>query len=250
MLVWFNKKGVLKEQLDSYGNFPRVGSEDFKIYAYFEDLNYETFDAAYIRLERPDFAGSRYPMIDMRLVYLDYQDGVSDTPSILFSPGGGPGPNGTYPCYLFDFGTIKDVADEDDIEDDVIITLLDTPGLWRATITLVANSSLLNVVGTMTFNVEGNEGPEEENELDPSVVIERLIVALAKKLNIRNGIVVLEHLSDAISGYTEGQIFYIEETRLFYQLQSGELVEYDIFNPNNSYVTVEEEQFVIPPEDR
>ena len=251
MLVWFNKKGVLKEQLDSYGNLPRVGSQDFKIYAYFDGLDIPTtFGDAYIRLERPDFAGSKYPMIDMQLVYLDYQSGISDNESIFFRPGGGPGPNGTYPCFVFDFGSIKDVVDENDVSDDVIITLLDTPGLWRATITLVGNSSIYNVVGTMTFNVDGGEGSEEANEVDSSIIIERLIAQLASKLNIRNGIVVLEHLSDAISGYDEGQIFYIEDTRKFYRLQSGQLVEYNIFDPDDSYVTIENHDFVIPPEDR
>ena len=251
MLVWFNKKGILKEQLDSYGNLPRVGSQDFRIYAYFDGLDIpNVFSAAYIRLERPDFAGSKYQMIDMQLVDFTYQDGVSDTPSILFRAGGGPGPNGTYPCFMFDFGSVRYVVDEDDVEDDVIITLLDTPGLWRATITLVASSSMFNVTGTMTFNVEGGEGNEEENEVDNSVIIERLIAQLANKLNIANGFVVLQHLSDATSGYTEGQIFYIEDTRKFYRLQSGQLVEYNIFDPEGSYVTVEDHDYVIPPEDR
>lgn len=247
MLVWFNKKGILKEQLDSYGNLPRVGSQDFKIFAYFDGLDVpNTFADAYIRLEKPDYAGSRYPMINMQFVYLDFQTGVADGESLFFRPQGGPGPNGTYPCFVFDFGTIKDVVDEEDVSDDITITLLDTPGLWKAVITLVGNSSLFNVVGTMTFDVGGDDGDEEGNELDPSVIIERMITQLANKLNIRNGIVVLQHLSDATSGYTEGQIFYIEDTRLFYRLQSGQLVEYNIFDPNGSYVTVEDHDYVIP----
>ena len=254
MLVWFNKKGVLREQLDSYGNLPRVGSQNFKIYAYFEDLNIsENYPSAYIRLQKPDFVGSRYPVMWMSLVYLSFQNGIADGASQFFRPGGGPGPNGTYPCFMFDFSSIKDVYEVEDIDDDVTITLLDTPGLWKATITLIGNSSLQNVVGTMTFNVDGDEGEEEENEIDPRAILNNFADVLASKLNIRNGIFVLPSTDSDLSGFSVGQIFYVESESQFYRLEevdhTNTLVPFDIFD-TGQYLTTEDTEYVIPPEDR
>lgn len=254
MLLWFNKKGVLKEQLDSYGNLPRVGSEVFQIIAYFDDLNLdEDYGAARLVLQRPDFNGSRYPALGMTRVDVEFEPGDADGQSQFFRVGGGPNPNGSYPCYMFDFSSFFDNNQTPtDYEDDKHAILLDTPGLWKAMITLVGNSGVYNVTGTATFNVEGDEGPEEETVLSNDLVLQTFANELSKKLNIRNGIVVLHELPEdpGTSGYTDGQIFYIESDNQFYKLDNGSFVLFNIFNPGETYLTVEEEPFVIPPEDR
>lgn len=250
MLLWFNKKGVLKEQLDSYGNIPRVGSQAFQICAYFDGVDLSKISDAHIRLERPDFTGSKYPVMFMVPVDFTYEEDA-DGKSQYFKVGGGPNPDGTYPCYLFDFSTfISNAGTPDDYEDDKIVTLLDTPGLWKATLTLVGDSGVYNVVGTVTFNVDGGEGSEEENEADISAMLNNFADALARKLNIRNGIVVLHDIPQDLSGYEEGQIFFIETENKFYKLVSGQLQETNIFDPGNTYVTAEDHDYVIPPEDR
>lgn len=50
-----------------------------------------------------------------------------------------------------------------------------------------------------------------------------------------------------ISEFDEGQIFYSQATRLFYQKESNVLVDYVIFDPGATFVTVESTDYVIPP---
>ena len=211
--------------------------------AYFDGLDLNNYGAAYVILQRPDFSGSKYPVLYMKRYDLDYQSDVADGPSQYFTPGGGPGVNGKYPCYLLDFADIRNIGDELDDDDDTIVTLLDTPGLWKAAITLVSNSGVYNVVGTMTFNVNGSEGPEVETELDPSVVFQNFSDVLASKLNIKSGIVVLPNLSADLTGYTEDQMFFVRSTNKFYELENGQLVESSILSAT---VSMEENEYIIP----
>lgn len=182
MLVYFDQNGVLKEQLDSYGNFPRVGSQYFKIFAYFEGLDLSTdYPAAYLCLQRPDLNDSSYPALFMVQAKLYYDPEDADGSSAYFRAGGGPNPDGSYPCYLFDFASIVNNMGTASTSDDSIVTLLDTPGQWLATITLIkAGTGTTNVVGTISFNVEGEE-LEEETQLDYE--IHNFAIALAQKLN-------------------------------------------------------------------
>lgn len=184
MLVYFNENGVLKEQLDSYGNLPRVGSQYFKIFAYFENVDLNNYGAAYIRLQRPDINDSEYPVLFMVQADLAYEDGISDSPSKYFAPNGGPNANQTYPCYLFDFSSIMDAADPENPDDDHIVTLLDTPGQWQATITLISTTTgATNVVGTISFNVGGPDDIEQETEITFDIVTHNMATAIAQKLS-------------------------------------------------------------------
>ena len=173
MLVWFDKNGILKEQLDSYGNPARVDSQYFKILAYFDGIDLSTYGAAFVHLRRPDIKGSSYPVLFMyKSLDFVYQNGISDTPSSYFVNGQ------RYPCFVFDFSTIRDLDYGD------IVTLLDTPGIWEATITLIsASSKVKNVAGTINFEVGGYDGPEEETELSFSIIAQNFASALAEKLD-------------------------------------------------------------------
>lgn len=252
MLVWYNKKGVLKEQLDSYGNIPRVGSQDFQIIAYFDGIDLNNISDARVRLQRPDLKGLKYPPMYMTRVNISYDESLADGPSQYFKEGGGPNSDGTYPCYLFDFSQFIDNGSTPlDYSDDRIVTLLDTPGLWKAVITLITRAGVSNVFATIKFNVEGDEGSEEALEVDVDAMFANLADAIARKLNIRNGIFVLANLDQNISGFQEGQIFLVESEGRFYRKENGVLVvDNEIMNPGHMYVTVEEPEYVIPPEDQ
>lgn len=53
-----------------------------------------------------------------------------------------------------------------------------------------------------------------------------------------------------ISEFDEGQIFYSQSTKQFYQKVENTLVDYVIFNPGDTFVSVEGTDYVIPPGDR
>ena len=326
MLVYFDQNGVLKEELDSYGNFPRVGSQYFKIFAYFEGLDLETdYTAAYLHLQRPDLSDSSYPVLFMVQANLHFDPEDADGGSAYFTANGGPNPDGSYPCYLFDFSSVIDNAGTVATDDDHIVTLLDTPGQWLATITLInSDTGATNVVGTISFNVDGEDEFETETELNYNILAHNFGTALATKMNMNSpyylrtydgfesaalagtlpkstfgvaNIVVfdktthnfykVESVTDAVDGYCsatyskivgfddkpnlsetffvaasrsailtnlsdfeDGQIFFAKAETAFYKKVGNSLQEYDIFTPGNIYVTVEDHDFIIPPEDR
>ena len=188
MLVCFDKNGVLKEQLDSYGNLPRVGSQLFKIFAYFKDVDLTNYGAAYIKLQRPDLSDSEYPVLFMMQVDLTYNPNViAPSVSNYFSANGGPNDDDTYPCYLFDFSTIVDTMKTQTTDDDQIVTLLDTPGQWQATITLISTvTGASNVVGTISFNVGGAVSSEQETQIDFDIVTHNIATIIATKLESKS----------------------------------------------------------------
>ena len=188
MIVYFDKNGVLKEELDSYGNLPRVGSQYFKIFAYFEGLDLSTdYGAAYLHLQRPDLSDSSYPVLFMVQANLQYDPEKADGSSAYFTANGGPNSDGSYPCYLFDFSSIINTMGSETAEDDHIVTLLDTPGQWLATITLInSDTGAANVVGTISFNVDGEDEFETETELDYNILAHNFGTALATKMNMNS----------------------------------------------------------------
>lgn len=188
MLVCFDKNGVLKEQLDSYGNLPRVGSQLFKIFAYFKDVDLTNYGAAYIKLQRPDLSDSEYPVLFMMQVDLTYNPSIiAPSVSNYFSANGGPNDDDTYPCYLFDFSTIVDTMKTQTTDDDQIVTLLDTPGQWQATITLISTvTGASNVVGTISFNVGGAVSSEQETQIDFDIVTHNIATIIATKLESKS----------------------------------------------------------------
>lgn len=324
MLVYFDENGVLKEQLDSYGNLPRVGSQFFKIFAHFDNIDIkDEYNVAYITLQKPDMDETQYPILFMSQADLTYDDSIPDTESDYFS-------NGVhYPCYVFDFGSVVNDKGTVNTDDDQVITLLDTPGQWLATITLVnSETGASNVVGSISFNVDGEDEYEDETTIDYNVIFRSFSTALAQKLNqdsnyyirvcdnfvdkanegtllknifVANSYVLdplariiykiitvidneteIEHnyvyctsyetvvdfnsevaaidtfwvapsltwITEHLSSFEEGQVFFDKQNKVFYRKVNGSLENYDIFNPGDTYVTVEDHDYIIPEEDK
>lgn len=90
-------------------------------------------------------------------------------------------------------------------------------------------------------------GSGEQQNVD----LQSIMAAMGDKLNIIDGILVLNTLpqEEDYDNYTNGQIIYVKDVNKFYKFVDGEPVEYIIFN-NQGFVSVEQSDFVIPPEDR
>lgn len=146
MILYFNKYGQLLEQLE-YGQSARVGMTDLKIFAYFEGVNVTSiFDSALIRFRRPDLEGSEYPDLYMQYGRLIFNPAINnDREGAYFKSTGGPDQNGVYYGYVFDFSKVTDTEG--------IVRMLDTPGMWEASITLIDSSTGNFVTGLVRFNV-------------------------------------------------------------------------------------------------
>lgn len=169
MWIWLDKNGKVKQYL-THGASPVVGETDFQIFAYFDGLNTNYFDNATIKLKKPDRLGSTYPIFFMKKVDLDYKYEEGDSKDSYFNESHGP-----YTGFLFDFSGFINGED--------IVRLLDTPGLWKATITtLASNSSKVNVSGLITFNVEHSASESEEGS---TVTIDQIL----ENFVLTNGVV-------------------------------------------------------------
>ena len=172
MWIWFNKNGVLINST-IHGSAARVGTGDFQIFAYFDGLNVDDYYTdATIRFRRPDLQGSEYPSLFMQRVdNLVYNKDESDTDSIGFQNGH------SYTGFMFDFGNFQDNED--------YVSLLDTPGLWEATISLYGGNGAKNVVGIVTFNVEDSVSVVDNDPtvIDPDEILEQFRVQFGKKLD-------------------------------------------------------------------
>lgn len=222
MIVVFNKKGITKEQLDSYGNLPRVGSQAFQIFAYFDGVELSNYGSAYIKLYRPDFSGSAYPILFMTLADLTFHSSMNVSSNYLHD-------GQTYKGFLFDFSKVKDTKGTASLDDDTIVTLLDTPGQWRAVITLVSKTKVSNVVGSVSFNVGGVPIDEDETEIDLDIVISTLADAVAGKLDSNSefyGRVVSNFVTKAESGqlpvlyFTPGSVIFDDVNKHFYKINT------------------------------
>lgn len=223
MIAVFNKKGITKEQLNSYGNLPRVGSQTFQIFAYFDGIDISNYGSAYIKLYRPDYNGSAYPILFMTKADLTFHSSSGITSNYLH--------NGqTYTGFIFDFAKIKDTKGTSSLSDDVIVTLLDTPGEWKAVITLVSTGEVSNVVGSISFNVSGvPTGDDEETEIGLDVVISTMADIVADKLD-RESVYYVREISNfeakAAAGqlpqtiFVEGSIVFDESNNSFYKINT------------------------------
>jgi len=223
MIAVFNKKGITKEQLNSYGNLPRVGSQTFQIFAYFDGIDISNYGSAYIKLYRPDYKGSAYPILFMTKADLTFHSSSGVTSNYLH--------NGqTYPGFIFDFAKIKDTKGTSSLSDDVIVTLLDTPGEWKAVITLVSTGEVSNVVGSISFNVSGIPAEDdEETEIGLDVVISTMADIVADKLD-RESVYYVREISNfeakAAAGqlpqtiFVEGSIVFDEINNSFYKINT------------------------------
>lgn len=79
-----------------------------------------------------------------------------------------------------------------------------------------------------------------------------VLSATQNKSEIRNVIFVFDDSSipESFTRFQDGQVFFNESSSKFYKLVNGSLVEYVIFNPDDKFVTTEDTEYVIPPEDR
>lgn len=213
MIVYFNNKGVVKEQFDSYGILPVVGSTNFQIFAYFDGLNpnndsYINYSEAIIRFKRPDLEGSEYPVLFMQPAKITF-DGTGYN-AHYFQNGQ------DYYGFVFDFTKVKD--------NDSIVKLLDTPGLWQASITLLNSSTGSTVTGLITFSVGGavSELDEDATQLSYDVMIQNIAQQLANYVLKSQVVLVIDHLSDIEdwTAYSDGQLFYDNGTGLYYVADS------------------------------
>ena len=79
-----------------------------------------------------------------------------------------------------DFSKFKeDVVDGIHILEDTVV-LLDTPGLWSATISVFGSNRERNITGLITFNVQRSTyDSEDETELDVSEVLNEIYEEMA-----------------------------------------------------------------------
>lgn len=222
MWIWLDKYGRVKQYL-THGPSPVVGETDFQIFAYFDGLDTDYFDSATIKFRKPDQQGSVYPVLFMRKVDMIYEHMDSDGNVSLFDESHGP-----YTGFLFDFA--------DFTEGDEIVRLLDTPGLWEATITCLGAPNKTNVSGLITFNV-GDSAFDSENQTELSIdqILENLVLAqrILKK-NSTAYMKITENLtSDAALGnlpvgtFSIGSIVFDLAKKKFYRILTVTL------NPND-----------------
>lgn len=215
MWIWLDKTGRVKQYL-THGPSPVVGETDFQIFAYFDGLDTEYFDSATIKFRKPDQQGSTYPVLFMRKVDMPYEYMSSDGSMSNFNETNSP-----YTGFLFDFS--------DFTEGDEIVRLLDTPGLWEATITVLGSPNKTNVSGLITFNVGSSASDSEDQTiLTLDQILENLVLAqrILKKNSTAYLKVASNFASDANNGLLDASIFSVgsvvldETTKNFYKIQT------------------------------
>lgn len=191
MWIWLDKTGRVKQYL-THGPSPVVGETDFQIFAYFDGLDTEFFDSATIKFRKPDVNGSSYPILFMKKVDMEYKKMDSDGDSSNFSENHGP-----YTGFLFDFS--------DFTRDDEIVRLLDTPGLWSATITCLGTPNKANVSGLITFSVgQSAFDGESETELTIDQIFENFV--LHQGIVGKTSTIYLKKASDFVKDANEGNL--------------------------------------------
>lgn len=162
MWIKFNKLGIVQEYL-KHGNLPEVGDTTFEIFAYFDGLDTNYYNTATIRFQKPDLSETEYPDIEMVVRQRKFVPYVGDSSSSFFQN------DHYYTGYVFNFKDFEGPQHSEDVP-----ILLDTPGRWKATITLFSSSddntaSLRNVVGTIEFNVN-NSVSYADDEMDETTL--------------------------------------------------------------------------------
>lgn len=214
MWIWLDKNGKVKQYL-THGVSPVVGETDFQIFAYFDGLNTNYFDNATIKFRKPDRTGSTYPIFFMRKVDMNYKYEEGDSRGAYFNESHGP-----YTGFLFDFSGF--------INGENIVRLLDTPGLWQATINVLASgSSKVNVSGLITFNV-GHSTSEDEGQSNVTIdqVLENYVLTNSVVTKNSTGYIKVaedfeteanngELLADIYSAYS---IVFDKKTKQFFKI--------------------------------
>lgn len=223
MWIWLDKNGTVKQYL-THGPSPIVGETDFQIFAYFDGLDTEFFDSATIKFRKPDRQGSTYPVLFMKKTNLDYERLPGDGTMTNFDPNKNP-----YTGFLFDFS--------DFIDGDEVVRLLDTPGLWEATITVLGSPNKTNVSGLITFEVgQSASDSEDESELSLDHLLQNMILSASiLKKNSTYYLKVCENFAQkAHDGeldrnvFSLGSIVFDESSDDFYKITSVTANEQDV----------------------
>lgn len=214
MWLYFNSEGALVESGLQHGPAAKAGTTNYQIFAYFDGVDLITNNFATIKLIKPDFENSSYPLLAMRRVNMEYKK-MGYENSEYFTENGGPNNDGVYPGFIFDFANFNG--------DQNVAILLDTPGLWKAIISLYSINNVISVQGTSTFNVQFGNVNNRGTEISIDELMSSYASALAAKLNIVDGIVVVNTIEDetATTFYNEGQIIYRKDNKTFYKVISG-----------------------------
>lgn len=216
MWLYFNQQRTLVEQIDHGDEPARVGSlNTFKIFAYFDGIDLQEFTTATIRLRKPDLSETTYPEFPGSIITRQFQNAA---PSVTNHFKNGQ----SYTGFVFNFN---------------IWGLLDTPGLWRATINLYrAGEDTISVSGQVNFNVQ--DGVYSEEDIDISAeVYQEIISSLAGKMNLRGSQVIrfVEDISDFTFNpiiYSDKDIIFDKETKALYELEwddQNEEFTYELF---------------------
>ena len=122
----------------------------------------------------------------------------------------------------------------------------------EATLTIYLYDGQGNIAasGQVKIAIEDTDYNENDVVILTQAQYNSLLNALASKTNVSNSILVVDEQPQILTPYQEEQIFFVKADKKFYQITNGVLVEYVLFNPENTFLTVEEDEYVIPPEDR
>lgn len=207
--VLFNNSGQCLGQAN-VGSLPFAGTDEFQIFAVFEDVNLDNYGSASIKLYKPDLSLSSDTALPMVKETIEFDGSAND----YFTVGT------SYTGFYFDF---RDYSNEDGSE------LLDTAGDWRAVITLlnVRTSTLRNVIGSVTFNVGNGNESEESGDVSLDSILTAIYAQLGTKLNITSPDYIKTVESDDISSfpfedaYNEGDIVLNRTDLKLYQLDEN-----------------------------
>ena len=250
MWIKFNKLGIVQEYL-KHGNLPEVGDTTFEIFAYFDDLNLNYYNTATIRFQKPDLSETAYPDLLMVQVQRKYVPYVGDSSSSFFQN------DHYYTGYVFNFRDFEGPVGWENLP-----ILLDTPGRWKATITLFPSSdaeheSLRNVTGTIEFNVNNSVSYTDEldeTNLDLTDIINNISHRLSTQVEKNSGNYVRmanNFTEKAESGeldpttFLVGTFVYDLQTEKFYKILSTTESE---ANPGFVEATYEDYKYILDRE--
>lgn len=142
---------------------------------------------------------------------------------------------------------------------DILISIQGYEG--GVNLTFNSETGLYEINGTPTIQVSApikmsinyspmfvGSGNQEQN-----ITLQALLALVGTKLdeNSPNIIRVVPTIVGLdLSDFDNGQIFFNQLDKRFYQLDDGSLIDYTIFNPGDTFVMAESTDYVIPIEDR
>lgn len=213
MWLYFDRNGELIKSIE-HGTPARAGSSSFEIFAVFEGITSSLdYPNALLSLIKPDLNETPYASLEMEpqvIKVFNKLPGETNENVAPFSEGV------YYTGFYFSFhqflGAIRSGI------------LLDTEGLWHATITLLSSNQVRNVTGQFTFECQPGVESEEGYEIETEEQIDELMALLATKMNIK-GSQVIRFVEDISSieefnpdVYKSGDIIFDEATTKFYSL--------------------------------